>query len=127
MAVRAIRGAITVENNTTEDILDAAKELLTEITEKNKLVQDDIISVLFSATKDLNATFPAVAARQLGWTDTPLFCGNEMEVPGSLSKCLRVLLHVNTEMSKKKITHIYLKGAAALRPDLQKNEKVYQA
>lgn len=118
MAVRAIRGAITVEENTAECILEAAKTLLTEISQRNHLNQEDIISVFFSTTKDLNAIFPAVAARQMGWTDTPLFCSNEMDVPGSLAKCLRVLIHVNTDIPKNKIAHIYLKGAQVLRPDL---------
>lgn len=116
--VRAIRGAITVESNTADEIIDGTKMLLEEIAKANFLVQDDAISIIFSSTKDLNATFPAVAARQLGWTEVSLMCTNEIEVPGSLEKCIRVILHINTEKSNKEIKHIYLKGAKILRPDL---------
>lgn len=117
--VRAIRGAITVDDNTPQDILNSTNQILKEIVKANSLIEEDIISILFSTTKDLDATFPAVAARQLGWADTPLMCTHEIDVPGSLEKCVRVLMHVNTEASKKQISHVYLKGATALRPDLK--------
>jgi chorismate mutase len=120
MLVRAIRGAITVNENTREDILKATRELLNEIILKNELEQDDIISAIFTLTNDLNAVFPAVAARELGWTDISLMCTNEICVPGSLEKCVRVLIHFNTEKSNKDINHVYLKGAEKLRPDLCK-------
>lgn len=116
--VRAIRGAITVETNETNEIIDATKELLSEISQANKLVEEDMISILFSVTKDLDAAFPAVAARQMGWTDIALMCTNEISVPGSLEKCIRVMIHFNTEKSNKEIKNIYLKGAKVLRPDL---------
>ncbi|MCX8132146.1 MAG: chorismate mutase [Clostridia bacterium] len=116
--VRAIRGAITVENNTVDDIINETKTLLCEIEKANGINQDDVISVFFSSTKDLDAVFPAVAARQLGWTDVALMCTNEVDVPGSLRKCVRVLIHINTDKSNKDIKHIYLKGAKVLRPDL---------
>ncbi len=118
LPVRAIRGAITVNENNAEQILDATKTLLSEIVERNGLDSEDVISVIFSVTKDLDAVYPAVAARQMGWTDTPLFCLNEMNVPGSLPRCIRVLMHVDTEKSKKEIVHVYLGGASVLRPDL---------
>ncbi len=118
MLVRAIRGATTVDNNDSNEIIEETGKLLTEIIAKNNLNEDDIISIIFSVTKDLNTAFPAVAARKMGWTDVALFCTNEMDVPGSLSKCIRVLIHINTELGKKDLKHVYLKGANILRPDL---------
>ncbi len=120
MAVRAIRGAITVSENTNESILEGTKELLVEIIERNSLNYPDIISAIFTVTQDLNATFPAVAARQIGWNDIPLMCTNEINVPGSLEKCIRVLIHFNTEKGNTEINHVYLNGAQVLRPDLVK-------
>lgn len=116
--VRALRGATTVNNNDSNEILEETKILLTDIVEKNNINEDDVISIIFSVTKDLNAAFPAVAARKMGWTNVALFCTNEMDVPGSLSKCIRVLLHINTEKGNKELTHVYLNGAKILRPDL---------
>jgi chorismate mutase len=116
--VRAIRGATTVENNNMNEIIDETKLLLVKIVEENELVEDDIISIIFSVTKELDAAFPAVGARQLGWTNTALMCTNEINVPGSLEKCIRVLFHINTTKSNNEIKHVYLKGAKALRPDL---------
>jgi chorismate mutase len=118
--VRAIRGAITVEKNTAEDIIESTKILLEKIIEKNNMPIDNIISIIFSVTRDLDSAFPAVAARKLGWTDVALMCTNEIHVPGSLEKCIRVLMHVNTEKSNQDIKHVYLKGAKILRPDLVK-------
>ena len=118
MAVRAVRGAITVENNSALDILDATKTLLNKIVDENKIDTCDIISILFSVTKDLNTVFPAAAARQLGWTSIALMCVNEIDVPDGLKRCIRILMHFNTEKGNKDIKHIYLKGAKALRPDL---------
>lgn len=116
--VRAIRGATTVENNNMNEIIDETKLLLIKIVEENKLVEDDIISIIFSVTKELDAAFPAVGARQLGWTNAALMCTNEINVPGSLEKCIRVLFHINTTKSNNEIKHVYLKGAKVLRPDL---------
>ncbi|HEY9061782.1 MAG TPA: chorismate mutase [Pseudobacteroides sp.] len=116
--VRALRGATTVKNNDSNEILEETKILLTDIVEKNNINEDDVISIIFSVTKDLNAAFPAVAARKMGWTNVALFCTNEMDVPGSLSKCIRVLLHINTEKGNKDLIHVYLNGAKILRPDL---------
>ena len=118
MLVRAIRGAITVSENTKESILEGTRELLIEIIKRNNLDNLNIISAVFTVTSDLNATFPAIAARELGWTDISLMCTNEIAVPGSLKSCIRVLLHFNTDMSNHEINHVYLKGATVLRPDL---------
>lgn len=118
MAFRAVRGAITVENNISEEIIDAVKELLAGIVTVNSIERQDIASVIFSMTHDLDAVFPAAAARQLGWTDIPLMCTNEIDVPGSLRRCIRVMIHFNTEKTNQEIRHIYMKGAKILRPDL---------
>jgi chorismate mutase len=118
MLVRGIRGATTVDANTKEAILEAAAELLSAVVEANAVQHDHVASIIFSTSPDLNAEFPAVAARNLGWTDVALMCGHEMGVPGSLPKCLRILMHVNTEQGLADIKHIYLRGARALRPDL---------
>jgi chorismate mutase len=119
MLCRGIRGAITVDANTSQAVLDATAELLTAMIEANSIRPEDVASVIFTATPDLNAEFPALAARCLGWNDVALLCGQEMAVPGSLAMCLRVLLHVNTDKSADEIAHVYLRGAQALRPDLQ--------
>ncbi|NLC67897.1 MAG: chorismate mutase [Clostridiaceae bacterium] len=123
MPVRAIRGAITIDNNTADEILGETKNLLKRIVEVNNIGKNDIISVIFTATRDVNAIYPAVAAREMGWTDIALMCTNEMEVPGSLRMCIRVLMHVNTDIPNDKIKHVYLKGAKVLRPDLQNNRQ----
>lgn len=120
MPVRGIRGAITVDKNAREAILEATRELLETMVETNSVNVDDVASAHFTTTPDLNAEFPAVAARQsLGWTHVPLMCGHEMNVPGSLPMCVRILLHVNTDVGPHDIEHIYLRGAKALRSDLQ--------
>ena len=116
---RGIRGATTVDSNTREDVLGAARELLTEMVRANDVKTDDIASVFFTTTPDLNAEFPALAARQMGWSDVALLCGHEMNVPGSLPMCLRILLHVNTGKRADEIVHVYLKGAKALRPEFE--------
>jgi chorismate mutase len=116
---RGIRGATTVDSNTKEDILQAAHELLTEMVRANDVKADDVASVFFTTTPDLNAEFPALAARQIDWNHVALLCGHEMNVPGSLPMCLRILLHVNTEKRAEEIVHVYLKGAKVLRPEFQ--------
>ena len=118
MKVRGVRGATTSDSNSREDILLAAHDLITGIIETNEIVVDDVASILFSTTADLNAEFPAVAARNLGFTNTALECLVEMNVPGSLSRCIRVLMHVNSDKQQKEIRHIYLKNAKSLRADL---------
>jgi len=121
--VRAIRGAITVDDNKKDLILEGTKELLEKIVEENDICEEDIISIIFSVTNDLNAAFPAAAAREMGWTNIALMCTNEINVPGSLEKCIRVLMHINTDKSNKDIKHIYLRKARTLRPDLAGEEK----
>lgn len=123
MSVRGIRGATTVIKNTREEILDKTKELLDVLVIKNALNVEDIVSAIFSVTDDVNAEFPAVAARQLGWLYTPLFCTREIPVPGSLNMCIRVLLHVNTSKKQEEMIHEYLYEARKLRPDLDTGEK----
>jgi len=119
MRIRGVRGATTVESNSREAILGATTELLEKIVELNELDVDEIASVLFSTSPDLNAEFPAVAARvTLGWNHIALSCTHEMGVPGSLPMCLRVMLHVNTDKRQDQIVHVYLRGARVLRPDL---------
>ena len=118
MKVRGVRGATTSDSNSREDILLAAHDLITGIIEANEIMVDDGASILFSTTADLTAEFPAVAARNLGFTNTALECLVEMNVPGSLARCIRVLMHVNSDKQQKEIRHIYLKNAKSLRADL---------
>lgn len=118
MAVRAIRGAIQVAANERIEVLDGASELVTEVMRRNQVAADDLISILFTATPDLTAEFPAYAARQLGLTDVPLMCASEIAVPGALPLTLRLLAHVETGRPRSEIRHVYLRGAAALRTDL---------
>jgi monofunctional chorismate mutase, gram positive type, clade 1 len=126
LCCRGLRGATTVTENTREAIFEATKELLEEMIKANNIQVEDIASAIFTTTTDLDADFPAVAARALGWTDTALMCGHEMNVPGSLRKCIRVLVHWNTERTNKELVHVYLRGAAALRPDRAKRPVVNQ-
>lgn len=114
---RGIRGATTVDTNTAEDILEATRELLEALIEANELVADDVASIFFTTTADLNATFPSIAARDYGWDTVPLLNGHEMTVPGSLDHVVRVLLHVNTEKAADEIRHVYLRRAVELRPE----------
>lgn len=118
MNVRAIRGAIQVETNTVEAIHAGVRELLGEMMEANDLHASDIISVIFTATPDLNADFPAAAAREIGFGAVPLICASEINVPGALQGVIRVMVHCNTKIKAAEISHIYLKGAVALRSDL---------
>lgn len=118
MTVRAIRGAIQVESNDRSEVLDGASELVQEVMRRNEVQPDDLISILFTATPDLTAEFPAYAARQLGLTDVPLMCASEIAVPGALPRTLRLLAHVDTELRRAEIRHVYLRGAASLRTDL---------
>ena len=117
MYCRGIRGAITVEHNSREEILAATTELLQSLIERNDLHPEDVASAIFTVTEDLDAAFPALAARTMGWTEVALMCTREIPVPGSLSKCIRVLLHVNTTRSAAEIQHAYLQGAVKLRPE----------
>ncbi len=116
MYCRGIRGATTVNYNDREEILAATTELLQLLIERNELRTADVASAIFTTTEDLNAEFPALAARFLGWTETALMCMREIPVPGSLDKCIRILLHVNTDRSVAEIQHVYIRGAVNLRP-----------
>lgn len=121
MYCRGIRGATTVEQNNREEILAATTELLQLLIRTNELQAEDVASAIFTVTADLNAEFPALAARQLGWTEVALMCTQEIPVPNSLGKCIRILLHVNTTRSATEIQHVYIRGAVNLRPNLAIN------
>ncbi len=120
MPCRGIRGATTVESNTVASILTATRELLVRIVEANDLAVEDIASALFTVTPDLTAAFPAQAARELGWRHAALLDAQEVPVPGSLPRCIRLLIHWNTDKPQAEIRHIYMGGAAMLRPDLSR-------
>jgi chorismate mutase len=115
---RGIRGAITVAENTRDDILQATDELLRQLVKANEIDDHQVAAVFFTTTSDLNAEFPAVAARQIGWDRVALMCSHEMMVPNSLSKCVRVLILVNTEKTDRELVHVYLREAKRLRTDL---------
>ena len=117
MWCRGIRGAITVSENTEAAIIAATKELLQCMIKLNDVEISDMACILFTTTSDLNAAFPAAAARALGWTRVPLLCGHEMNVPGSLPRCLRVLVLFNTDKRNEEIVHVYLGGAETLRDE----------
>lgn len=116
--VRAIRGATTVEENTKDEILGAAAELVSEIMERNGITRDEIVSIIFTVTTDLDAAFPAAAIRQMGFDRTAMLSTYEMDVPGSLRKCIRVLMHVETDKKNDDLEYVYLKEARKLRPDI---------
>ncbi|HVB26727.1 MAG TPA: chorismate mutase [Mycobacteriales bacterium] len=118
MAVRALRGATQVDRDDRGEILAATAELVLEVLARNEVDPEDLISIVFTATPDLTAEFPAYAARQIGITDVPLLCATEIAVPGSLPRVLRLLAHVQTERPRAALRHVYLRGAAALRTDL---------
>ena len=118
MICRGVRGATTVESNSREEILTATRQLLALMIRLNDIQADDVGSAIFSITQVLDAEFPALAARQLGWLDVPLICTHEVNVPGSLPNCIRILLHWNTDKAQSEIQHVYIKGAIKLRPDL---------
>lgn len=118
--MRGIRGAISVDRDDLDAITTATKRLLSEMVARNGVELDDIASVLFSLTRDLHAGFPALAAREMGWVHVPMLHFTEIDVPGALERCIRVLMHVNTARALDEIEHVYLEKAAALRPDLAK-------
>lgn len=120
MPSRGVRGATTVAVNEREEILVATRQLLALLIRYNGIDSRDVASAMFTTTTDVDAEFPALAARQLGWLDVPLMCGHEMAVPGSLPLCIRVLIHWNTDKSQKEIEHVYIRDAKRLRPDLIK-------
>ncbi|HJN91879.1 MAG TPA: chorismate mutase [Dehalococcoidia bacterium] len=117
--MRGVRGATTVSENHPDAIREATRELLAEMVKRNDIHADDVASAYFTTTPDLDAEFPAVVARRdFEWTNVALMCGHEMDVPGSLRHCLRILLHVNSQRRQDEIDFVYLRGARALRPDL---------
>jgi chorismate mutase len=122
MSVRGIRGATTAPENTSAAIVSATDRLLREIIAANAVQAEDVASVFFTTTPDLNGEFPAAAARALGWQKVPLLCATEIDVPGRLQSCIRVLMLVNTDVPQVDIRHVYLEGAARLRPDLSGEE-----
>jgi len=116
--VRAIRGAIQLDVDEREHVLSTTRELVSSILEANALTKDDVISIMFTATPDVRSEFPAVAARDLGLGDVPLMCAQELNITGAMPMVIRLMAHVNTTLTREQITHVYLRGAAALRRDL---------
>lgn len=117
LACRGVRGATTTSDNTPEAILEATRELLYVMIRANGIHPDDVASAVFTTTSDLTVTYPALAARQLGWYDVALLCGHEMEVPDGLPLCIRILIHWNTTRTPQELHHVYLREARSLRPD----------
>lgn len=120
MAVRGVRGAITVDNDRSDEVVSATRELLEEILKQNRIETfDDIASIFFTTTPDLTSTFPAEAARAIGMSQVPLLCASEIAVQNRMPKCVRVLMHLNTDKRQCEIIHVYLREAKKLRPDVQ--------
>lgn len=117
-AVRALRGATTVEADTAEQVTERTVTLLGQMMVRNAVHHDDVISVLFTATGDIHSTFPAAAARHAGFGDIPLICARELDIVGATPRCIRVLMHLTTERDRGELRHVYLEGAAGLRDDL---------
>ena len=118
MPVRAIRGAVQVDADEREAILEGTTDLVSHVMTRNDLAPDDVISVLFTVTPDLRSEFPALAARKIGFQDVPLLCATEIPVPGALPRVVRLMMHVETDRPRREIQHVYLRGAAALRLDI---------
>lgn len=116
MSVRGVRGATTVEANDREPILAATRELLELMVERNGIRPEEVASATFTVTADLDAEFPAFAAREIGWDEVPLICGREIPVSGALERCIRILLHWNTDRPQREVRHVFLRGARSLRP-----------
>ena len=123
MMVRGVRGAITVDVDHAETIWQATRELLSQIIEANNIQEEDVASVFFTTTPDLVSAYPARAARDMGWTQTALMGMQEVAVPGGLERCIRILIHWNTDKHIDELEHIFLRGAVILRPDLEKRKK----
>ena len=117
MPCRGVRGATTADANTSDAILESTRQLLALMIRQNGIEPEDLASAIFTTTPDLKAEFPALAARQLGWLHVALMCVHELDVPGSLPRCIRILLHWNTDTPADQIVHVYIKEAARLRPD----------
>jgi chorismate mutase len=117
-SLRALRGATTVARDAADAILDATRELLQEVMQRNGVCADDVVSAIFTTTRDLTSEYPAAAARALGWAGVPLMCMSEIDVPGGLPRCVRVLIHAEMEPDVPRPRHVYLRDATVLRPDL---------
>jgi len=124
VAVRAVRGATQLEDDVREHMLERVAEMVLDVMESNGLVVDDFISVIFTATSDLVSEFPAYAARRLGFGDVPLICARELEIDGSMERVVRMMAHVETDLPRADVTHVYLHGAANLRRDLTRVRSV---
>ncbi len=120
MAVRAVRGATQLDADTREHMMQRVSELVGDVMAANGLCVDDFISIMFTATDDLHSEFPAYAARQLGFSDVPLMCARELEIAGSMPRVVRLMAHVETDLARDEVTHVYLHGAANLRRDLDR-------
>jgi chorismate mutase len=116
--MRAVRGATMLQDNSADEMKDATKELINEMMNRNNIQNQDLISIILTATPDLTCAFPAAAARDLGMGDVPLLCSVEMDVTGAPEKVVRVLMHCESKLARKEITHVYLRGAEILRQDL---------
>ena len=127
MAVRAVRGATQLDDDDREQMLERVSEMVLDVMASNGLAVDDFISVIFTATSDLHSEFPAYAARQLGFGEVPLICARELEIEGSMPRVVRMMAHVETDLPRADITHVYLHGAAALRSDLTRVRSVPDA
>ena len=125
-SVRAFRGATQLSADTKEDMRSAVVELLKEILSVNSLEHEDLISILFTATPDIQSDFPAAGVREFGLVDLPLICAQELDIKGALPRTIRLLIHANSSLSRAQISHVYLRGATILRPDLAKNSKDVQ-
>lgn len=124
MSVRAVRGATQLEDDSRDHMLERVAEMVTDVMDANGLDVDDFISVIFTATSDLVSEFPAYAARRLGFGDVPLLCARELEIDGSMPRVVRMMAHVESDLPRAEITHVYLHGAAALRKDLTRVRSV---
>jgi chorismate mutase len=117
-AVRALRGATTVDEDSTEQINERVQALLQRMLERNGVDKDDLISILFTATDDIHSMFPALAAREIGFGDVPLICARELDIVGGTPRCVRIMMHITTEKARGELHHVYLEGAKGLRDDL---------
>ena len=118
MAVRAVRGATTVDADTPDQVGERVGELIQEMLARNSVMHDDLISILFTSTADVTSMFPATAARAVGMGDVPLLCSQELSIDGGTPRCIRLLIHLNTDKAREQLHHVYLHGAAGLRDDL---------
>lgn len=118
MAIRALRGATTIDFDTASEVSKYTKDLLVQMLEKNEVNKDDIVSILFTSTSDIHSAFPAAAARELGMGDVPLMCAGELDIVGSTPLCIRVMMHFESPLARSELRHVYLRGAKGLRDDL---------